>query len=227
VDGINNQITLADTFTGTTGAGQTITFSAPTLTQSGFVHAAETIGSVTVLGDVRGSITNSATISAGGIPAAKLANTAKTNIAIGKITVGGSVRNALIAAGVDSDNVAVNPDAQMGAVAVSHDWVASNLVAGIAAGADKKYGTVDDTVASAGAVYVNRFGIVSKIASIAVGGQVIGTESPGDSFGFLATSIGSLKVSGLALKIRPASTSPADLPLSPSTNSDVLLKEVV
>ncbi|MEY5010790.1 MAG: hypothetical protein RLZZ253_1929 [Verrucomicrobiota bacterium] len=225
VDG-PNQITLADPFTGTTGTGLSIVFSAPTLTQSGFVHAEETIGAVTVLGDVRGSATNNAIISAGGIPGAKLALNAKTNVAIGKVTVLGSVRNSLIAAGLDSNNSAVNPDAQIGPVTVSHDWVASNLVAGISAGADGKYGTNDDTIATAGTGYVNRTNIVSKIAAITIGGQAIGTSVAGDSFGFLASSIGGLKLSGLALKIRSSTLLPANLTLSTATGSDVLLKEI-
>jgi hypothetical protein len=225
VDG-PNQITLAKQFTGTTGAGQMIVFSSPTLTQSGFVHAEETIGAVTVLGDVRGSATNTATISAGGIPDANLSPKAKTHIALSKFTVAGSVRNALIAAGLDSNNTAINRDAQIGSVLVSHDWVASNLVAGISAGADGKYGTGDDTLATSGTGYVNRPNIVSKIAAITIGGQIIGTTGAGDSFGFLASSIGGLKLSGLALKIRSSTLLPANLTLSAATGSDVLLKEI-
>jgi hypothetical protein len=225
VDG-PTQITLADPFDGTAGPGQSIVFSAPTLTQSGFVHAQETIGSVTVLGDVHGSATNDAIISAGGVPDAKLSIRSKTNIALGKVSVSGSVRSALIAAGFDSNNTAINPDAQIGAVTVSHDWVASSLVAGISAGADRKYGTNDDILAPPGTGYANRATIVSKIAAVTVGGQIIGTSAAGDSFGFLASSIGSLKLSGLTLKIRPTSLLPASLTLSTATASDVILKEI-
>jgi hypothetical protein len=220
-----NSITLVNAFTGSTGTGQNIQFDSPTLSQTGFVHAIQTLGAVTIGGDLRGSSSNPATLSAGGLLDANLSARATSSLAIAKVTVSGSVKDALIGAGLDDTGGAVNPDAQIGAVTVAHDWVTSNLVAGIDAGTDTLYGTADDTAALPGAGYSDRASIVSKIASVVIGGQVLGSSDLGDNFGFVARSIGSLKVSGINLQIRTG-TNPASFTLSPSTTFDVKLKEL-
>src|SRR5439155_857241 len=51
------------------------------------------------------------------------------DLAIGHLTVGGRVEFANILAGYQTDMGSVNGDAQIGAVKVGGDWVASNLVA--------------------------------------------------------------------------------------------------
>ena len=57
----------------------------------------------------------------------------------------GSVEFARILAGYDFSLRPANADASIGLVEVDGDWVASDLVAGAAAGADAQFGTDDDT----------------------------------------------------------------------------------
>lgn len=99
----------------------------------------------------------------------------------------GSVRASDIFAGYDRDGATVNPDVQIGAVAVTHDWIASDLVAG-AKPTDGFFGNGDDVPISGGNA------IVSRIASILINGQALGTIAPGDHFGFVAEAIGSFAI---------------------------------
>src|SRR5205823_3138388 len=99
------------------------------------------------------------------------------DLAIGKITVGGRVERADILAGYvftpQHFAGAVNGDASIGAVKIGAGWAASNLVAGVAAGIGK-FGDADDTVISGG-----NAGLTATIASIVIGGQVVGTPELG------------------------------------------------
>lgn len=172
-----------------------------TLTLSGAIDAFGAIGKVKIGGDIAGNATNRALIAARG----QTVQTS-TDLAIGSVEVGGGVRFADILAGYEiritpgSDllfffNVEqrpVNPDAQIGTVKVAKGWTASNLIAGIDPGDDELFGTADDAVI-AGA---NNPTIVSRIASIVIGGPVAGTAAVGDFFAFEAQHIASMSVNG-------------------------------
>ena len=84
----------------------------------------------------------------------------------------------------------MNPDAQIGAVKVAGNWTASNLIAGVIVGSDPGFGNEFDTIAPG---FDNAL-IVSKIASITIGGAVSGTGTGGDHFGFVAQRIGKVKI---------------------------------
>ena len=224
-------VTLEDPFTGATPASQNVSFSSPTLTKSGLVYARKTFGSVAVFGDLRGNSTQQVLFVSKGIPQDELPLRARSSIALGKPLVGGSVSYSLIGAGLDDSGLALNPDAQIGLVQVNRNWVCSSLVAGISPGMDSQYGNSNDSVATQGLNYVNRSNLVSQIASIRIGGQILG--SPGgspatdsDHFGFVATKIGGLRVAGAALRLSP-STVPDSLMLSPGTGLDVSLREIL
>ena len=121
---------------------------------------------------------------------------ATTDLAMGKISIVGRVEFANILAGYDVNLSAVNGDAQIGAVSVGGDWVASNLVAGAknAASGNTNFGNGSDASIGAGSA-----GIVAKIASITIAGQVFGTPksvSTTDHFGFVAQQIGAVKIGG-------------------------------
>jgi hypothetical protein len=110
----------------------------------------------------------------------------------GALTVLGSVKNAVISAGVDG---------RIGSVFVGGDWIASTLAAGVDAGADGMYGTDDDVLMTATPSRV------AKIYSVIILGRIQGTTTPGDSFGFLAQEFGSFFVGGrgfLRLNAGPA-----------------------
>ena len=139
-----------------------------------------------------------------------LATGATTDVAIGKISIGGRVEYANIFAGYERDHVmsptvllATNADAQIGPVTVGGDWIASNLIAGATNDAGTA-GTTDDNI-NFGDFFNDKkitggtdaTGINSRIASITIAGQVFGSpasEHPLDHFGFVAEQVGALKI---------------------------------
>ncbi|MEY5010789.1 MAG: hypothetical protein RLZZ253_1928 [Verrucomicrobiota bacterium] len=228
VDSLDS-VTLEDPFPGTTAATQSVSFSSPSLSKSGLIYARKTFGSVAVYGDLRGNPTQQVLFVAKGIPQDELPLRARSSVALGKLFVAGSVSHSLIGAGLDDSGTALNPDAQIGAVQVNRNWVCSNMVAGIAPGPDFLYGNSDDSVSTPGVNYVNRSNLISQIASIRVGGQILGSPTPSsnsDLYGFVASKIGSLRVAGVTVRLSNTSV-PDTLTLSPSTGSDVSLREIL
>lgn len=159
------------------------------------------LGSVTVTGDVSGatiragfdigSLTlkgglHDTTITAIGQAVQKGAK----DVAIGKITVSKNVSSTEILAGHDAFG-GVNADAQIGKVTVKGNWTASSLVAGAVDRLGDGYGNADDTLIDGGSDK-----IISRIASVIIGGTVSGTAEEGDHFGFVAEKLGKIKVKG-------------------------------
>ncbi len=185
--------------------------SAFALTENATVRAADDIGSVYV----GGSLTGHGDTGFGGSPVVIIGRgrhtQTTTDLAIGPVTVMGRVEFANILAGYDLFTLAaVNPDAQIGAVKVYGDWAASNLVAGVTnfgadgiaggTGANQdniNYGDAHDVTVGTG-----NPAIISKIASVMIGGQVYGTPasvSSADHFGIVAQHVVSLKIGGFTI----------------------------
>ncbi len=157
----------------------------------GAIRVANDIGVATIKGSILGNDTNRALITARG----QLTPTGTADVAINKLTVQGRVENALIHAGINANDSPTgrNADAQIGIVTVGGNWIASSLVAGALAGVDGQFGTSDDVIISgSGAKDVAT--VFSKITSVTIGGQALGSLSGGDHFGFVAQNIGSFKV---------------------------------
>jgi hypothetical protein len=77
-------------------------------------------------------------------------------------------------------------DAQIGRVVVGGDWVASNLAAGVDLATGLAIaGTNPDTL--------------SRIASVAIGGRLVGTAAAGDAFHITAQEVGRVTVGGAVL----------------------------
>jgi hypothetical protein len=177
--------------------------SSGTLSYNATIRAADDLGSLIVKGDIAGNIGDG---SAGNfspvIITARGQAVQKTGIdlAIGKITIGGSVDHANILAGYKTDLTAINGDAQIGMVKVGGDWAASNLVAGAmnAASGNQTFGNGNDASIGSG-----NAGITAKISSIVIDGEVIGRpgSSPGATFGFVAEQIVSFKYNGAAVAL--------------------------
>jgi len=138
------------------------------------ILSASFLGAVKIGGDVVGSAANPAHVSSG------LGT-------LTSVTIGGTVRFAEILAGFNEFGTAVDGNAQLGTATVKGDWIASSISSGIAPGVDMKFGTADD------AVIANATPFLASIGSIIVGGEARGTDGGGDSFGFVAEKIGSLK----------------------------------
>lgn len=171
-----------------------------TIRSDGVLAAASVKGSL--IGHTTISGTTLAIISASGGNVA-----AGGSIAIGKLTVGGTVSFTNIEAGYTIDLAPVRGSAQIGAIKVAGDWLASNAIAGA-----QNYGT-DDT--QGGGNDNLNFGnsqdhiigasqSFSKIASIIISGIVAGTPSDAssgstiasDHFGFVAAVIGKFQSAG-------------------------------
>jgi hypothetical protein len=157
------------------------------------------LGAVKIGGEVRGLGSAPARISAeGNLNPADIA----AALAIKSVKVARSVTNALILGGYDTDGTATNPDAQIGAVLVGGDWVASSLVTGATVGTDNFFGNSNDATLTDG----DGDGVVARIAKIVIKGSVVGTYLTGaDHFGFVAHEIGSLTIGGRKVSLTAGS----------------------
>jgi hypothetical protein len=162
-----------------TGAGA-IAFTAS-------IRSVADIGSISVGKGILGTQAAPVVISAGG---QAVKPTTGEDLTIGKITIKGDVRFAKILAGFNTALGSFNADASIGPVSVSGDWVASSLVAGAQDGGTAGFG-VGDIVQPVG-----NTALVSRIASITIRGDVTGSASTGDQFGFVAQQIDRLSVGG-------------------------------
>jgi hypothetical protein len=187
------------------------------------ISAGQQMGPVTIKGSVVGEFGDAARISALG----QTVQSAKADVAIKSIKIGGNVQFVQIFAGFDlnSGAPAINPDAQIGPVTVGGDWLASSIVAGVVVGADSKFGTLDDVKIVNGP---NSAAINSRIASIVIKGQAVGSL-PGlsnvDHFGFVAQEIGALSIGGVKFALTPGIAVRDVIELSPFT-ADLTVREV-
>ena len=160
---------------------------------NGAIRVVNDIANLTIKGSVIGNSTSNALITARG----QITPVGTTDLAIGKLTINGRVEYGLIVAGSSAEPAVTssNADAQIGPVVIGGDWIASSLAAGASAGVDAYFGNSNDAKMSG--VGVKDFPTVSsKITSIVIGGQVLGTVGGIDHFGFVAENIGSFKVKG-------------------------------
>jgi hypothetical protein len=186
-------VTGGDTFSGTVFGGRVGSLSiggsviATESTRAYFLFG-QTVGKLKVAGDLRGSETAHLNLSLVGV--SNPANDAEA-LAVKSISIGGDVINTSIFVG---SGMLANPDVHVGAVNIGGDWIASNLSAGVDAGPDNLFGTLDDAVAPIGSPT-----IYARIASITVGGQIRGTLGGADHFGFVSQQIGSFKVGNTSI----------------------------
>lgn len=193
------------------------------LLKNGSVRAGQDLGAVIVKGGLYGhsATTGKSTVilSAAGAPTP----TATADVAIKSLSITGSVHEALVLAGYNINVTAgntsaafTNASAQIGAVTVGGNWVASSLVAGVRDVGNDGFGDADDGPAGSATT-------ISKIASITVGGLVRGSTAANDHFGFTAGSIGSFKAQGASYPL--ATVTPLQvIQLSPDTG-DVAVRE--
>jgi hypothetical protein len=193
------------------------------LTKNASIRAGADLGFLTVKGSLIGHRTpngdSPVIISARG----QAVQGATTDLAIGKITIGGQVEFARILAGYDRELVAMNGDAQIGAVKVGGDWIASSLVAGVKNTASGNISFGDGNDASIGAGSPS---ITAKIARITIKGLVLGSPSAvstTDHFGFCAQQIGSFKSLGFTAPLTSAPNEVIQLSLA---TADVTIREV-
>ena len=224
------EVGLGISHPGTTGAISVKgTLSNGVGAETGAIIASSRMASVTIAGAVNGgeiragddigALTFGTSVSGLEVSArGQAVPTAKSDVAIGKITVNGDVSQSQFLAGYDLSLDPVNPDAQVGAVLVTGNWTASDLVAGVIQGSGSGFGTAADTSIPG----TQPTGLLSKIASVVIKGTVAGTASAGDHFGFTAEKIGSFSAHGVKVPITGLGQS---FELDP-VNGDVTVREV-
>ena len=184
------------------------------LNNNASILAGHDIGSITVKGDIRGSLGSNSAVKFTEILISALgafSPTGTSDVAIGKIAIGGSVESTTIRAGFTVNSTPNDGQAQIGAVTVGHDWLASNLVAGTKDTANDGFGDGGDSP-----ITPSPGMSISKIASVVIAGIVEGSPTvPDDIYAFEARAIGSFKVHGSAQTV---GTGPASaIQLSPIT----------
>ena len=152
---------------------------------NGCILAAKTLGPVAIAGDIDSFGNSFFIIRAGGL---RIGN------AIASIAVGGSANSALVLAGYAANNDATNGNASIGPVNVGGNWSGGSIVAGVANPDIFFFGNAADA-SIAGST------LISRIASINVGGFIRGTTGGTDHYGFVAQQIGSLTVAGSAIPL--------------------------
>jgi hypothetical protein len=181
---------------------------------NGAIQVAEDLGVVRI-GNIVGNATNPAIVSAHG-----QAVPTTTDVAIGSLIVKGGVEYGQILAGFDLAGTPNNADAQVGRVKVADNWVASSLVAGATAGTDGLFGDSDDAAIAGGNPAIS-----SRIGSVVIGGQVLGTQGGGDHFGIVVQNVVSLRIGGTLIPLK-AGNSNDDLQLLLATTGDFGVHEV-
>ena len=145
---------------------------------TGSLRAGDSINSISIKGSVVGTSTaNPVLMTASG-----------NGNAIGSLTVGGQLKNALVLAGYNTATTPVgsNGASGIGSVFVGGNLVASSIVAGVTNAGFPTFGTAADIA------IVNS--LTSKIASIVVKGYAMGTVGGAERFGFVAEQIGSVTI---------------------------------
>jgi hypothetical protein len=169
------------------------------IASSGAIRVVKSVNQITIDGDVLGKEGSTATLSAMG---------GSKGAAFKKIEITGNVRLAEILAGYDPvveqrDNIGnvtrdargrgLNADAQIGSVVIRGEIEATNIVAGVGAGADKLFGTSDD-VALTGDPVQNLDKVFSRIASVIVGGAAIANST---DHGIVAEHLVAIRIGGI------------------------------
>ncbi len=161
-----------------------------TLTGSGAIVATDDLGSIVVKGSLLGNENNHASIFARG----QAVPTATTDVAIHSVTVGGRVEFGWIFGGVNQFGVASNGNAQIGSVSVGGDWLASSLESG-STSTDGFIGDANDATFNGGTL--------ARIASIVIGGAVVGEPGTTKTSGFFSGQIGAFKTGGVSFPLKP------------------------
>jgi len=151
---------------------------------------ARSIGTMTVENDVVGQASFSSFSSPVEITVRK---------SLGSLTIGGNAVYLSVVAGGGFDPVEgpANPDAQVGRINVSGNWVQSIVAVGTFAGSDGIFGTLDDKIDSGG-----NPDVLGTIARIQIGGTISNGPTSGEPFGFLAEHITALIVEGEAAPLK-------------------------
>lgn len=196
---------------------------------SGAIRSQHEIGSIFIKGDLVGTM-NTAPGNVGVAPIAPTFNpaiisaagqqilppNATADIAIRSVTIGGSAAHAKILAGYSTDTTGqtvalgkpVNADASIGIVRIGKTISSTDIIAGVSPGADGVFGeqTAFDDARISGPGTTDRADIISRISRVIIGGGVVGTAFPADSYGIEAQQVVSVVVHGAATPLTPGAS---------------------
>jgi hypothetical protein len=190
-------------------------------------HTVVASGTIRAFGDIRSLVVNNlignsevpVVIAAGGAAAAA------KNQTLGALAVKGNSAFANIlggyGGGVSEFNplgTPLNPDAKMGTIRLLGSVEATNIVAGIDAGEDGRFGTEDDAVISGG--LADNSLVKSRIAAVIIQGLV---KPNTDRFGVVAQIIGAAAIGNTPLQLKSAGLDNIELGIG---NTNFLLHEV-
>jgi len=182
VDGTSTQKGLTASLNSVTGFLPSLTVKT---NMEGVNLLAAKLGNVKIGGDLENSFF---AVDGGALPAKGPA------LALKSLTVGGDMDHSQVLAG--RSIFGNDADVAIGKVLVRGDWVASNLTAGVSAGNDTILGTSDDAVYPGG-----NPAILSRIASVVIKGQAMGSLEAGGNFAITAEQIGSVKIGSLKVAL--------------------------
>ena len=198
----NHSGVILTRFTASDIAGVTIggDARAGSVPESGGIFAAGKLGPVVIGGDAIGTAAQPFTLRGGG------ALTGTKSLAVASVKVGGDFEHALILGGYGANNAPVNGHAQIGAISVGGDWIASSVSAGLLPSPDAfdatgSFGNGDDVFINAGPANV-----VAYIQSVTIKGAARGTFEEGDRFAIVAEQIGSVSIGGAKLALTKSKT---------------------
>ena len=143
--------------------------------------------------------------------------TVAESIAVGSLTIKGSVTNADILFGEGFPGAIDKGDVAAGKITIGGDFHASSITAGVGRGADKFFGNADDVPSMAGNATIK-----AAIGSIIIKGRATGTASDGDHFGIQAENLGSVSIAGRKLPLTAAAQD--NVPVG--INSDFRVREL-
>lgn len=160
------------------------------------IRAGLDIGSVTVRGEIRGTLSEKVEIVAFKNP------DPATAVAIRSVTIGGSVGLLNLGAGYPlgvfpGSMTGSSPDVQIGRISIGGDWVGSSVFCGVSA-PNVAVGLGAETLLPGG-----QAAIVARIGSIVIKGAVNGSTNAAQATAFLAEDIGSFSVNGAKLALKP------------------------
>lgn len=175
--------------------------------RSGLINIMNSVGSLVVKGSVSGTPQTRALIVALGVDQTP---------AFGTLTIGGSLRNALVLAGYDatSNLAALNGAATIGRVTIGGDLEASSIVSGVENAGTPNYGNANDRLISVA--------LQPSIGSVVVKGAVVGSAAVLQRFGIVARQIGSIQVGGKPVEIPSAAVGFTPVGASPNFNVHIV-----
>jgi len=179
---------------------------------AGGIIAGGELGPVVIKGSIVGLAGNPYVIRGVGALAGR------TSVAMASLTVDGNFEHALVLAGFGPGNAGVNGHAQIEAITVGRDWIASSVTAGatdsaggfnlLGAGGERLIVNAADTSTA-----------LSSIGHIVIKGDAMGSFVPGERYGIVAEEIGSVTVGGVKLTLQPGpSNDTGGLQIGPTAN---------